>query len=163
MKKLLIQGLGAATIFSFSVMPVLGAPNGPAPKATGGISYEAAGLDRQAQFQMHDGDAVGKTDKGMFKYSDANGDWYTVEVTAVNVSGDMAFFAGPVVAASQPGWVGLWLSAAAHDGGEPGATVDHIYGIFTDQATAEANVSGEVAPGPAFAVTNGNLQVHSYE
>src|SRR3989338_6177730 len=73
MKKLLIQGLGAATIFSFSIMPVLGAPNGPAPRATGGISYEAAGLDRQAQFQMHDGDAVGKTDKGMFKYSDANG------------------------------------------------------------------------------------------
>lgn len=101
--------------------------------------------------------------KGEFHYSDANGNWYDVDVQYVNVVDNQAYFAGPVVLASNTGWVGNWVSAAVKDGGEPAYLVDSIWGIFTDMATARSNVVGQVTPDGEFVITSGNLQVHTYD
>ena len=100
--------------------------------------------------------------KGTFHYSDANGDWYYVDVQAVKVDGDYAWFAGPVTSASNPVWLTNWLFAKVHDGGEPTYLVDETWGSFTSEAAAKAGVAGMNDPsdGP-FDITSGNLQVHN--
>lgn len=107
--------------------------------------------------------------KGEFHYSDANDNWYDVDIQYVNVVDDKAYFAGPVVAASNAGWLSNWLSAAVEDNGEPAYGVDKIWGIFTDMSTAKYNVGFQILPlnpgsdpGPYIA-TSGNLQVHTYD
>lgn len=100
--------------------------------------------------------------KGELYYWDVNGDWYYVDIQYVKVEGEDAYFAGPVTTASQASWVGNWISAAVHDGGEPAYMVDHVWGIFTDINTAKYNVAYKVMPSQ-FPVTSGNIQVHTYE
>lgn len=101
--------------------------------------------------------------KGEFHYSDILGRWYDVDVQYVNVVGNKAYFAGPVIAASNPGWIDNWLSAAVMDGGEPAYMVDSIWGIFAaNMATAKYNVVSKITPDEKFDITSGNLQVHSY-
>jgi len=97
--------------------------------------------------------------KGNAYYSDASGNWYFVNVKAVTVDGDDAWFAGPVIAGNVG--VGNWLFVKVHDGGEPGKLVDQASGSFTDEITAINGVTGKLAPadGP-FTITSGNLQVH---
>jgi len=106
---------------------------------------------------------VGCDGKGMFKYSDVNGDWYYADVKYVNVDGTDAYFAGLVTSASQASWVGKWVSVAVHDGGEPAYLVDAVWGTFTDMNTAKLNVANKVKPDGEFAITSGNLQVHTYD
>ena len=110
-----------------------------------------------------DGACAAYCGKGTAYYSDADGNWYIVNVTTVSVSGADAWFAGPVVA----GNVGAnqWLFAKVHDGGEPGKVVDRAWGSFTDQATATSGVAGHLTPADGaatggFAINSGNLQVH---
>lgn len=98
--------------------------------------------------------------KGMLRYSDANGDWYKVDVQYVNVDGDEAYLAGPVTKSTQSSWIGNWVFAKVKDGGEPGSGVDQVWGIFTDEDTAKLGVRTMVTPGSAYTVTSGNLQVH---
>jgi hypothetical protein len=97
--------------------------------------------------------------KGNAYYSDADGNWYFVNVKAVNVSGADAWFAGPVVAGNVG--AGQWLFVKVHDGGEPGKNVDQASGSFTDEITAVNGVTGKLNPadGP-FTISSGNLQVH---
>ena len=70
--------------------------------------------------------------KGNAYYSDADGNWYFVNVKAVNVSGADAWFAGPVVAGNVG--AGSWLFVKVHDGGEPGKLVDQASGSFTSES-----------------------------
>ena len=98
--------------------------------------------------------------KGMLRYSDANGDWYKVDVQYVNVDGDEAYLAGPVTKSTQSSWIGNWLFAKVKDGGEPGSGVDQVWGEFTDEDTAILGVRTMTTPGSAYTVTSGNLQVH---
>lgn len=110
------------------------------------------------------GSAIFDTDctgKGQFRYDDANGDWYDADVVFVNVDGEYGYFGGPVTAASQPGWVGNWVSVAVFDGGEPAYLVDQIWGVFTTEGITAYNVANQVLPGPAFPITSGNLQTHT--
>ena len=108
--------------------------------------------------------AEGCDGKGMLRYEDENGSWYDVEVALVKVVGDTAWFAGPVVAASNSSWVERWLFAKVFDGGEPAAGVDQLWGSFTTMEGAADGVAMMWDPkdGP-FAVQEGNLQVHTYE
>jgi len=101
--------------------------------------------------------------KGMLRYWDANGDWYDVDVVLVNVKDDEAWFAGPVVSASNSSWLSNWLFAKVYDGGEPAAGVDKVWGSFTSMEDAAAGVGFTLDPeaGP-FTVEEGNLQVHTY-
>ncbi len=100
--------------------------------------------------------------RGMLRYEDENSDWYEVEVAFVNVRGENAWLAGPVVSASNPTWVGNWLFAKAHDGGEPARGVDQFSGSFTTMKEAKAGVvlMWDPEDGP-FVVEDGNLQVHA--
>lgn len=134
---------------------------GPAEMATGGVGYEARGLDRHVSFNARE--AMGdRAAGGQLQYTDANDDYYHVTISHVNVVGNMVYFAGEVVEASNPVWVGNWISFAAMDGGTPGRNGDMVWGVFTDQATSISNVDNEVAPGTAYAVHSGNLVVRSH-
>jgi hypothetical protein len=99
--------------------------------------------------------------KGHAYYSDANGTWYFVNVTAVSVDGDDAWFAGPVIAGNV-GFVGSWLFVKVYDGGEPGKLVDKIWGEVTTESAALAGVAlhGTPVPYGAITITSGNIQVH---
>lgn len=138
--------------------------NGIIGSASGSVRYTANGLARRATFVALDKSKDGSDKgKGFFFYRDANGDWYRVKIQLVAVDGKDAFFAGPVVKASQTSWVGQWLYAKVHDGGSPGKNGDMIWGTFTDEASAKAHFSGNNLTNPsggAFAVAGGNLVVH---
>lgn len=101
----------------------------------------------------------GCTGKGVFNYSDANGNFYQVDVQYVNVSGNETWFAGPVVSGNVG--AGNWLFAKVLDGGTPGSNGDQIWGSFVTEAAAKAGVASMSAPvdGP-FTITSGNLVVH---
>lgn len=97
--------------------------------------------------------------KGTFTYSDVNGSTYTVKVMYINVSGNTAWFAGPVVSGNVG--AGNWLITKVVDNGEPGINQDQIWGSFTTQSAAITGVANMVDPvdGP-FTITSGNIQVH---
>ncbi len=101
--------------------------------------------------------------KGVLYYNDESGGWYDVEVQYVNVDGDTAWFAGPVVSASDSGWTSQWFFGKVMDGGEPAAGVDQVWGSFVTMEEAETGVAEMLDPsnGP-FPVDMGNLQVHMY-
>lgn len=98
--------------------------------------------------------------KGMLRYSDANGDWYKVDVQYVNVDGDEAYLAGPVTKSTQSSWIGNWVFCKVKDGGEPGSDADQVWVDFTDEDTAILGVCTMTDPGGPYTVTSGNLQVH---
>lgn len=137
------------------------APNGSIA-GTWTDNYPPPGGSRAGTFTAPTGSATPYATfcgKGNAYYSDADGNWYFVNVTAVSVSGDDAWFAGPVIAGNVG--VGNWLFVKVHDGGEPGKLVDQAWGSFTNQAAALAGVGARATPadGP-FSITSGNLQVH---
>ncbi len=103
----------------------------------------------------------GCSGKGMLNYKDANGDSYKVDIQYVKVEGEDAWFAGPVVSASNPSWLSYWLFAKVHDGCEPAVGVDQVSGSFTNENSAKLGVALMSNPGSGpFTVTSGNLQVH---
>lgn len=114
------------------------------------VIYTAYGLKREADLDMNTGDNAGS-----FEYDDTAKGWYNVKVSSVKVDGNQGWFAGRVVKASNPAWVGLWLFGKVQDNGP-----DKVWGSFTDQATAEAGVQAMSVPadGP-FNVTKKNIKV----
>jgi hypothetical protein len=114
----------------------------------GSITY-TAGFVRHAILAMNSA-----IDGGTFFYWDAHNDWYTVDVSDVNVNGNTAWFAGKVTSASNHAWVGQWLFAKVVNN-HP----DQISGSFTDATTAQNGVAsmGNPSDGP-FTVPNVLLQ-----
>lgn len=128
-----------------------------------GYWNDVAPGSRAGTWESTSGNAVtiiGCSGKGSFHYSDVNGGWYNANVYYVNVDETDAYFAGHVISASNPSWVGNWVQVADHDGGEPAYLMDYIWGIFTDSNTAKSNVANKVHPNGDFVITSGNLQVH---
>src|SRR5262245_59141400 len=80
----------------------------PAPNTTRTGTFTATGATS----------IVNYCGKGNAYYSDASGLWYVVNVKAVSVVGDYAWFAGPVVAGNVG--AGQWLFVKVYDGGQPG-------------------------------------------
>lgn len=102
---------------------------------------------------------TGCTGKGVFNYSDVNGNFYQVDVQYVNVNGNKTWFAGPVVSGNVG--AGQWLFAEVQDLGTPGRKGDQIWGSFTSESAAKLGVASMSAPGDGpFAITSGNLVVH---
>lgn len=97
---------------------------------------------------------------GEVYYSDANGNWYDVNVMYVNIDegANRAWFAGPVVSGNTGS--GEWLFAEVRDGGTPNNVGDRVAGSFTTQNAAHMGVVNETNPadGP-FAVTAGDVDV----
>lgn len=114
------------------------------------VIYTANALKREADLNMNTGD-----NGGSFEYDDAAKGWYNVKVSSVKVDGNHGWFAGRVVKASNPAWVGLWLFGKVEDG-----TPDKIWGSFTDETSALAGVQAmsDPADGP-FTVTKKNIKV----
>ncbi|HEX7401172.1 MAG TPA: hypothetical protein VF369_03245 [candidate division Zixibacteria bacterium] len=123
-------------------------------KATGGVGFTAYDLDRRIDFTAHEAYDEHPA-KGNLHYSDANHDWYDVDVTCVTIVNEWAFFSGPVLRASQDGWVGQWVLIAVFDGGTPGRKGDKVWGTF---ASSDPGCQ-PFRPPVMFDVTNGNLQV----
>jgi hypothetical protein len=124
-----------------------------AKEVKGNMQYTAYELKRKANFKMNTADNDGK-----FDYSDANGNWYKVEISSVKVSNKLGWFAGRVKTASNPAWVGQWLfGKVENDGGS-----DKIWGSFTDETTAKNGVKNMTSPadGP-FSFTKGELKIRS--
>lgn len=118
-------------------------------RATGGVWYDAEGVERHAAFSA----------RGQLQYN-AEGAWYHARITEVAVSDNTAYFAGEVVSASDPSWVGKWAYAVAQDGGTPGRKGDKFYLTLTSEATAKAKVASMQAPPQWYSVIRGNLVVH---
>jgi|GEM_PF-3599145 len=80
---------------------------------------------------------------------------YTAKISAVNVDGDFAYFAGKVTDSSVPAFVGNWVFVKV----QKGAT-QNIWGSFTDQTSALNGVQNKSNPadGP-FAVTSGTIHI----
>ncbi|MCR4326203.1 MAG: hypothetical protein NUV52_00935 [Candidatus Roizmanbacteria bacterium] len=118
----------------------------------GEIEYNAYGLVRKAEFEMDSAN-----NKGKFSYKDKNKNSYKVNVSVMKVDGKFGWFAGEVVKASNPAWVGQWLFAKVSDN-KPAS--DEIWGSFTDMATAQNGVANMLSPadGP-FAEIKGNIIV----
>lgn len=114
------------------------------------VIYTAGGLKREADMRMTTGENA-----GYFEYEDAAKGWYNVKVSSVKVDGNLGWFAGRVVKASNPAWVGLWIFAKVEDG-----TPDKIWGSFTDETSALNGVAtmGTPVDGP-FTVTKKNIKV----
>lgn len=114
------------------------------------VIYTANGLKREADMRMTTGENA-----GYFEYDDAAKGWYNVKVSSVKVDGNHGWFAGRVVKASNPAWVGLWLFAKVED-----STPDKIWGSFTDETTALNGVQAmsDPADGP-FNVTKKDIKV----
>ncbi|MBP9718965.1 MAG: hypothetical protein KBD46_00685, partial [Candidatus Levybacteria bacterium] len=113
------------------------------------VIYTANGLKREADFNMS------TAEDGSFEYDDAAKGWYNVKVSSVKVNGNLGWFAGRVVKASNPAWVGLWLFGKVEDNGP-----DKVWGSFTDETTAKAEVAAMSTPadGP-FPVTKKDIKV----
>ncbi len=114
------------------------------------VIYTAYGLKREVDMDMNTAD-----NGGSFEYDDSAKGWYNVKVYSVKVDGTFGYFAGRVVKASNPGWVGLWLLAKVEDG-----SPDKIWGSFTDEATALNGVQTMSTPadGP-FNITKKKIRI----
>lgn len=121
----------------------------------GNMKYDANGLMRRASFLDFDT----YFNRGVFTYSDANHDHYTVNLAEVRGSGKTVWFAGPVSGASNSSWNGQWLFGKIVDG-HP----DKISGSFTDQTTAVNGVINMATPsdGPFNAISS-SVRVTKYQ
>lgn len=90
-----------------------------------------------------------------------------VDVVYVKVDGEYAWFAGKCSKASGE-LVGRWLFLAAHDGGDPGRLVDHIWWEWLPdtadaQAVAERKVNNLKKPASNKSIKAGNVVVNFYD
>lgn len=133
----------------------------------GDIGYTSSGRHRWAQFYAQEQGNYGLahtncSGRGVFHYSDSEGQWYEANVQYVKVVNTMAWFTGPVIAASQEAWLDLWVVVAVLDNGESGDNGDMLWGVFkSDEYIATAYVNGPMAPGVAYKITSGDIKVYS--
>jgi hypothetical protein len=133
---------------------------GPAPKATGAGAFVRTqdGMEIEARFNFEaHGEQGNQPAKGWFKYHDSMGNKFTVEVQCVRVSGNDAFFSGPIVDYNMDEWEGMWLLVWVEDGGSPADGNDTIGGEMYDY---DPECSPNLWPREYWPVTNGNIVVH---
>ena len=145
------------------------------PKATGDADwFNGQGYNQQANttFNAINTKAGGIEAKGSAIYTDANVT-YTMDVQALRVDGNTAWFVGQVTSVTVTGTnpkieVGHWILYQVVDGGEPGIGADNVWGEdltagpahITSLEAAYLRMTSKVAPqGGPFVLTGGNLQV----
>jgi len=104
---------------------------------------------------------VGCDGKGTFNYADANLNVYGANINCVLVesSTNNAWFSGQVVSGNVG--TGQWVFVKVHDGGTPGRIGDQIWGSFVGQDPCILVALKANPNDGAFAITSGNLVVHS--
>lgn len=153
-KKCAMALVTAALAFSAGAVPAARS----APKATGEVYFDNAGLMAFSKFNAHEAFA-GRPAKGNFYYADSGAmgmRWYSIDVTCVDVEGDGATFSGPIYATNVPEWEGLWVQIWVYDGGTPGWNGDEITGQFFQGPDCLPFTE----PPPWIDVAAGNLVVH---
>lgn len=99
---------------------------------------------------------------GSFRYADNNGNVYRVNVQYVKVSGNTAYFAGPVTGSVPFAWMSNWLYAKVLDSGAPWGSGDQLWGSFYSMADAKTHFGNLDNPGDGpFPLSVGNLTVHN--
>lgn len=153
--------IGLLAVFMALVISGASVAGMSAEKATGYVHYTAVGLERSIDFNAHEATAD-RPAKGWLHYEDVTGQWYDVDVRYVNVDpqSGIAYFAGPVVYASNPSWTNYWGAFAVCDKGTPGRKGDKVAGVFTNETAAFDYVNSGTVPGAWYSVFGGNLVVH---
>lgn len=102
--------------------------------------------------------------KGNAYYSDADGSWYFMNVKAVSVDGDTAWYAAEIIASSANlGFENLptnYLFVKVIDNDEPGVGVDVTSGDLMTEAGTLAAVANHGTPSASAIINAGNIQVH---
>lgn len=100
----------------------------------------------------------GCTGNGIFSYTDADKNFYIVNIKYITTNGNQGWLAGKVLWGNVG--MGSWLFAKVLDGGTPGVGVDQVWGSFTTEAIAKLGVATMTNPtDEPFTVLSGNLQV----
>ena len=100
--------------------------------------------------------------KGTAYYTDENGLWYFMNVKAVSVAGNTAWYAAQVIA-SNFGFENAtanYLFVKVIDNGEPGIGFDVTSGDVMTESAALAAVAGHATPASSAVINEGNIQVH---
>jgi len=100
--------------------------------------------------------------KGTAYYSDEDGAWYFMNVKAVSVAGNTAWYAAQIVA-SNLGFENLatnYLFVKVVDNGEPGIGSDVTSGELMTESGALAAVAAHLTPSASAIINEGNIQVH---
>jgi hypothetical protein len=161
MKKLLVAVIVIALLATGSGVALAG---GPAEKATGTVGGPIRGW--YADFNAHEsmGNRPAKGD--MYMWSDEVGRELYLDVKYVEIDGDEGWFSALCTYDSFGTVGGKWLFVKVYDGGTPGRKGDYI-GWDWNSDTNEANAAGRVStmadPANWWAVTDGNLVVHTYD
>jgi hypothetical protein len=102
--------------------------------------------------------------KGNAYYSDADGNWYFMNVKAVSVNGNTAWYAAQIIASSSNlGYENTptnYLFVRVIDNGEPGIGHDFTGGDLMTEAGALAAVANHATPTASVLINDGNIQVH---
>lgn len=100
--------------------------------------------------------------KGNAYYTDSQGSWYFMNVKAVSVSGNTAWYAAEIIA-SNLGFENLstnYLFVKVIDNGEPGIGHDVTSGDLMTPSGALAAVAAHLTPTISAVINEGNIQVH---
>ena len=133
---------------------------GPAPKATGAGEFtrteDGVEIEARFNFEAH-AEHANRPTKGWFKYHDAMGNKFTIDVQCVSVYDNEATFSGPVVKTNMDDWEGMWLLIWVEDGGSPATDNDTIGGEMYDY---DPGCDPSTMPSEYWPVSNGNIVVH---
>jgi len=140
----------------------------PASNATGKVQVlNDSDEYAWAEFEAYES-KNGQPAKGLFHYwlEDGSEEIY-VDVVYVKVDGEYVWFAGKCTEASGE-LVGRWFFLAAHDGGDPGRLVDHVWWEWLPdtadaETIAERKVNNLEKPANNKSIENGNVVVNFYD
>ena len=132
----------------------------PAAKATGDVWADNPVHGAGMSHMVFNAQGTFGSAKGTFTYSDPDGS-YTIAVQAVDVDGDVAWFAGPLVSNTHPAVRQSFGVVAVRDGGEPGIGVDAVSAEFYAELDLAKSQFGGLTPEKYGLVASaGNIQVH---
>lgn len=159
--------LGAVVAVCLVALPALSGPGkGPAEKATGGITVQEGGNTASVEFNAHEAKGD-RPAKGKFTWTlGDNQRTIVIDVQAVKVDGDTAWFAGVCTEDSGETLEGRYFFVKVVDGGEPPEEgVDQVSWEWlpasATAADAAAKVTDEDDPANNKQIVKGNIQVHS--
>jgi len=168
MKKAIIFIIIAALVLTVTPALIFAGNNGPAKKATGGISiYEPwDGGHREVSFNAHE--AVGNKDAKGKMVDDVYGPdgvlrrVFEYDVKYVRVDGDYAYFGAYCTNDSKGDLTGEWLYIKVQDGGTPGTNGDYIGWKWGSETQVASWVTDGGPTGWWRLAIGGNLVVHTY-
>lgn len=144
------------------------AANGPTEKGTGYISIFEPwdGGHREIDFNAHEGNAHKQAKGAMADYvfgpDGAMRRVFLYDVRYARVEGDYVHFGALCTFDSNGTHAGRWLYVKAHDGGTPGAGVDHIGWMWGSVADIQNWVNNGGPTGWWRPALSGNLVAHTY-